>query len=242
MGGADYGPLLDLACSPAAHRPNPRSVRDRALLAILWRTGLGIREVLALTGDGVLLEDDVPVELLLSNATGSTSEPRGFALDSTAQEELGRWLDVRRQVLRIQRVNLTTSPLFCTTSADQTGRALSLSQVRLTLSRLGKRAALQRRVRPRASLGTQAVAQRAAVRCLRSDLTPDGTALHEIVDRAVHQAFGILHPSEGLEGLFEIRVVLDLVEDGLLEELTADADEIAPPSAALDVWHRLSAR
>ncbi len=110
------------------------------------------------------------------------------------------------------------------------------------LSRLGKRAALQRGVRPPASRGTQAVAQRAAVRCLRSELTPNGPALHEIVDRAVREAFGILGPAEGLAGLFDMRVVLDLLEDRLIEELTADADEVARPSAALDVWRKLSAR
>lgn len=211
-------------------------------MAVLWRTGLDLRELLELTGDHVRLEDDLPVELVWPSAVGSTTEARKLALDAMAQEELGRWLDVRRQVLGARRVNLTASSLFCALSADRLGEPIPISQVRLTVSRLGKRAALQHAVRPAASRRTQSVARRAAVRSLRSDLTPDGTVLHEIVDRAVNDALDIHRPCEGLEGLLDLGVVLDVLETRLVEELKADQIEVVENSTALDLWRKLSAR
>jgi len=211
-------------------------------VAVLWRTGLGLPEVLALTGSDVRLEDDLPVEMVSSSVPGASTQLRELALDATAREELGRWLDVRRQILRTRLVNLTTSALFCTISEEHPGAPIPISQVRLTISRLGKRAALQRGVRPAASRRTQAVAQRAAVRSLRSDLTPDGTVLHEIVDRAVHEALGLYSPAEGLDGLTDLGLVLDVLEARLTEELNADEVELGETSAALDLWRKLSAK
>jgi len=157
-------------------------VRDRALLAILWRTDLSLRAVVALTGDQVLLKQDVPVELITPNATGSSDGTRVLLLDSTAQAELHRWLDVRRRILSVRRVSLTASRIFCTTCADQPGMPLALSKVQLTISRLWKHAVLRRGVRRPHTHLAQAVAQRAAVRCLRSARIPNGTEPREVIE------------------------------------------------------------
>lgn len=80
------------------------------------------------------------------------------------------------------------------------------------------------------------------MRSLRSELTTDGKTLHELVDSAVDDALCIHRPADGLQGLMDLGVVLDVLEERLVEELEAEANESVEASAAPDVWRRVSAR
>lgn len=150
--------LLDAACGPGNRRPGPSAVRNRALVAVLWRCGLRIGEALALTPADLVLEGDEPRELVLP-CSKTESGLREVSLDLLARTELRRWLEVRRRVLGPRRAKRPSLPLFCTISsgsagvgeagfrtAVQPGEALSSSYVRGLLPRLGKRAGLTKRV------------------------------------------------------------------------------------------------
>jgi integrase/recombinase XerD len=110
----------------------PTGIRNRALIALTWRTGLRIGEILALH------EKDVDVhEGLLVVQHGKGDKRRVVGLDAGAAALLSRWLQARRK-LGIPR----SRPVFCTLRGGQ----LDQSYVRHLLPRIGKRAGIEKRV------------------------------------------------------------------------------------------------
>ena len=147
--------LLDAACDPDNRRPGPSAVRNRALVAVLWRTGLRISEALALTWGDLVDEGGEPREIHLPYSK-SAAGIREVSLDLLARVELGRWLEVRRKVLGPRRSRRAGSALFCTISTGSAGigeagyradiEPVSSSYVRSMLTRLGERAGLSKRI------------------------------------------------------------------------------------------------
>ena len=114
-------------CSPMA----PTGIRNRALLTLLYRSGLRVSEALALRpGDVNLATHSVRV----LHGKGGKATTRGF--HPSATDALARWIDVRRQLGR--------GPLFCTLQ----GGPISDQYVRNLLHRLGGRAGIDKRVHP----------------------------------------------------------------------------------------------
>lgn len=121
----------------ACSRTAPTGIRDRALIALMWRTGLRISEALALRPSDV-----DPSRRTVRVANGKGGRHRIVGIDDDALARLDRWLDTRRELPGVTR----SSPLFCTLK----GGALSAAQVRAMLKRRSRKAGIARRVNPHA--------------------------------------------------------------------------------------------
>lgn len=107
-------------------------VRNRALLALLYRAGLRLGETLALRPKDV---DVAAGAIRVLFAKGGRS--RTVGIDAGAIAMVEAWL------ARRQRVGLgAAGPLLCTAS----GRPLTTAYVRLLLPRLARRAGIEKRV------------------------------------------------------------------------------------------------
>jgi site-specific recombinase XerD len=108
-------------------------VRNRALLAVLYRGGLRLSEALALR----------PKDLDRSAGTvrilhGKGDKARTVGLDDGAFAVVGEWLAVRETLPDVSG----RDPVFCT----MTGTALKTAYVRALLPRLGEEAGIHKRV------------------------------------------------------------------------------------------------
>ena len=115
------------ACSNRA----PTGIRNRALIALAWRSGLRIGEVLALQPKDVeLVSGTVVVQ------RGKGGKRRVVGIDAGTAALVERWLDVRRR-----RGIDGRAPVFCTLS----GAPIDQSYVRHLLPRLARKAGIDKR-------------------------------------------------------------------------------------------------
>ena len=119
--------LLMRQCSRRA----PTGVRNRALIAVLWRCGLRIGEAIALAP-----KDFEPDSGVLVVQRGKGGKRRVVGVDAGTVALVGRWLEVRR------KRGIPGGPLFCSLA----GRPMDQSYVRHLLPRLGRKAGVERRV------------------------------------------------------------------------------------------------
>jgi Phage integrase family len=119
--------LLMRRCSRRA----PTGVRNRALIAVLWRWGLRIGEALALKA-----KDFDPESGTLVVQRGKGGKRRVVGVDAGTVALVGRWLELRR------RRGIAGGPLFCTLA----GGPMDQSYVRHLLPRLARKAGVERRV------------------------------------------------------------------------------------------------
>jgi site-specific recombinase XerD len=110
----------------------PTGLRNRALIAVLWRCGLRIGEALALA-----VKDFDPDSGTIVVQRGKGGKRRVVGVDAGTVALVNRWLDTRRK-RRISGI----APLFCTLR----GRPLDQSYVRNLLPRLAHKADIARRV------------------------------------------------------------------------------------------------
>jgi site-specific recombinase XerD len=118
------------ACSNRA----PTGIRNRALIAVLYRGGLRLGEALALQPKDVDLSQGTIVVL-----HGKGDRRRTVGVDPGAMAIIARWVD-RRKALRVPR----SAPLLCTLD----GKPLYPSYVRTLLPRLAEKAGIDKRVHP----------------------------------------------------------------------------------------------
>ena len=116
-------------CSPKA----PTGIRNRALLTLLYRSGLRVSEALALRPADVELARHT---LRILRGKGNKSTTRGF--HPSATDALARWIDERR------KLGLRNGALFCTLQ----GGPLHPQYVRNLLHRLGRKAGIEKRLHP----------------------------------------------------------------------------------------------
>jgi integrase len=133
------------ALMDAARGSGPLAVRNRALVALLWRTGLRVGEALALRPADV---DERAGTVLVRAGKGGKS--RLAVIDGRALGHVRAWMEVRKCVGINGR-----APLFCSVADGasgrgirQRGRALDTSYVRRLLPRLAERAGIEKRVHP----------------------------------------------------------------------------------------------
>ncbi len=105
-------------------------VRNRALIALLWRTGLRLGEALALKPRDVDHHNGVVVVLRPKRGAGRPTKPRKVGIDDDTLERVDRWLERRARL-----VVPAAAPLFCTLR----GGKLDQAYVRRTLHRLARR-------------------------------------------------------------------------------------------------------
>ncbi len=122
-------------------------VRNRALLTLLYRSGLRISEALALKPSDVDLKRHTARVL---HGKGDKATVRGF--HPTADDALARWIDTRRAL------GLRNGPLFCTLN----GGPIHAQYVRIMLRRMADRAGVDKRVTPHGLRHTFADELRAA--------------------------------------------------------------------------------
>jgi site-specific recombinase XerD len=121
--------LILAGCSMRA----PTGVRNRALITLLYRSGLRITEALALKPGSVDLSAHTARVL---HGKGNKATVRGF--HPSADDALMRWLDTRK------RLGLKNGPLFCTLA----GGPVSDRYIRDLLKRLAAKAGIDKRVHP----------------------------------------------------------------------------------------------
>lgn len=111
-------------------------VRNAALLALLYRSGLRIGEALALKPKDV---DEASCTVRVLHGKGDKA--RTVAVDDIACKYLTRWME-RRRSLGIGR----RQPVFCTISKNSLGSELSQDYVRGFLVRVKQKAGIDKRV------------------------------------------------------------------------------------------------
>jgi site-specific recombinase XerD len=118
----------------ACSRRAPTGLRDRALIALLYRTGLRVSEALSLRPS-----DLDPERRLVRVARGKGGGFRLAAIDDEALAHVAAWLERRRALGHNGHHHL-----FCTLG----GRRLGGNQVRVMLHRRAAKAGVDRRVTP----------------------------------------------------------------------------------------------
>jgi site-specific recombinase XerD len=116
------------ACSNRA----PTGIRNRALLAVLWRCGLRLSEALALYPKDI---DGQAGTLRVLHGKGDRA--RTVGVEPGALAIVARWQDVRRKLNIGPRARL-----FCTLA----GHPLKTAYVRALLPRLARKAGIEKRV------------------------------------------------------------------------------------------------
>ena len=120
----------------ACSRRAPTGVRNRALIALLWRGGLRISEALDLH-----LKDIDPETGTVVVQRGKGGKRRVVGVDEGTLALVARWIEVRKS-LDLPR----NAPLICTLR----GGRIDSSYARHLLPRLARRAGIDRRVHPHA--------------------------------------------------------------------------------------------
>jgi site-specific recombinase XerD len=125
----------------------PSGVRNRALLALLWRSALRSSEACTLAvADVDLAAGRVRV------LHGKGDRMRVVPLDAGAGDLVSAWLETRR-ALRVP----AKAPLFCSISRGSKGRPVSARYVRSMVKRLAERVGIERRVHPHGLRHTRAL-------------------------------------------------------------------------------------
>lgn len=134
-------------------RRSPTAVRNRALVLLLWRSGLRVGEAIELERRDVrLVEFAAPADALLVVRKGKGGRSRTVGVHQEAQAALEAWLSWRNRLgLAHHRA------LFCTLSSHARGARLGSGYVREMLARHARRAGLEARVHPHAFRATLAV-------------------------------------------------------------------------------------
>jgi site-specific recombinase XerD len=125
----------------------PTAIRNRALIAVLYRSGLRISEALA------LLPKDIDFASgAIRVLHGKGEKARTVGIDSGAMEFVQRWLEVR-----VRWSVDSWHSIFCT----RTGQQLGEGYIRRLFPELGRQAGIQKRVHPHGLRHTHAAQLRA---------------------------------------------------------------------------------
>jgi integrase/recombinase XerD len=135
---ADEVQALISACSARS----ASGIRNRALIALLYRSGLRVSEIVALRLADVDLRRDC---IRVLHGKGDKATTRGF--HPSCDDALARWIDARKAL------GIRGGTLFCTLA----GGAVSDQYVRNALHRLGRQAGVEKRVHPTGLRHTYAV-------------------------------------------------------------------------------------
>lgn len=129
--------LDSLLC--ACNRRSPSGLRDRALIALLYGSGLRIAEALALR----------PRDLDLDVGTvrvhkGKGQKPRVSGIEQGMGSVVREWVEHRAQALGLNGAG----PLFCQITRGRVGQPLQQACVRQMLRRRSAKAGIDKRVHP----------------------------------------------------------------------------------------------
>lgn len=125
----------------------PAGIRNKALIATLYRAGLRIREALSLK-----LKDLDPASGAIRVLNGKGGKARTVGMDGQAFAILNQWLEIRAR----RRIS-DQAPVFCMLD----GTPLNPSYIRVLFPRLGCKAGIAKRVHPHGFRHTHAAELRA---------------------------------------------------------------------------------
>lgn len=150
----------------AGSRRAPTGIRNRALIAVMYYSGLRVSEALALS----------PADLDMASGSINVLDGKGHrarivALHGVAQAHLDRWMDKRKRLGITKR-----RPLFCTLE----GKAVSRVYVGAMLRRYATRAGIAKRVHPHGLRHSHA-----------AHLVEEGVAMHLIQQQLGHANLAI---------------------------------------------------
>jgi len=159
----EVGALIG-ACSRRA----PSGRRSAAILAVLYRSGVRISELLSLQ-----LKDLDPDRGVIRVLRAKGRKSRVVAMDTAGWLHLERWLAVRKREL--EKRGATSKWVFCTLSGAQ----LKPSYVRSALPRIARKAGIEKRVHPhglRHSFASELAAEKQDLRVISAALGHSSTA------------------------------------------------------------------
>lgn len=154
----------------ACSRTGSAGLRNRALIAVLYRSGLRISEALALQPKDIDLASGAVAVL-----HGKGDKRRTVGIDQQAVAVLENWLERRRRL----GIN-GAAPIFCVLERGKLGAPMYSSYVRNSLKRLGRVAGIEKRVHPHGLRHTFA-----------SELAMEGVPLHVIRRLLGHNSLAV---------------------------------------------------
>lgn len=143
----------------------PTGIRNRTLIAVMYRAGQRISEALALRPADVNQEDGT-----LRILHGKGDKARTVGLDAGAMDTVARRMD------RCREFGFRNGPLFCTLA----GGPVSDRYVRNMLKRIAAKAGLEKRVHPHGLRHTHA-----------AELVREGTPVNVIRDQLGHSSLAV---------------------------------------------------
>jgi site-specific recombinase XerD len=153
LGRGEVTSILE-ACGPPG---NPYAERHRALIVLMWRSGLRLAEALALR-PGDIDRDALAIRVL----HGKGDKARTTATDEQALEVIENWLKIRAAKWKITDHHL---PIICTRS----GETIKQSYIRRKLPEIAKTAGVEKRTHAHVFRHTFAV-----------ELSRSGVPVHDI--------------------------------------------------------------
>jgi integrase/recombinase XerD len=114
--------------------------RNRALLALLFFSGLRTQEALDLRPADVKMNDDVTATLNVRSGKGG--KQRVVTLTAPGVPDLAAWLTTRAERVTDAR----TAPIFCTQALSNPGHSLHTGYVRTMLARLAAKLNIGKRI------------------------------------------------------------------------------------------------
>lgn len=142
----------------AACPKTPTGIRDKAIIALLYRTGLRISEALALSVDDVRFD-----KYTINVHHGKGDKSRVVVMDGGIIEHVESWI--------ASRPGSVDGPLFC----NMRGKQMDSSYIRRMLGRLRKEAGVRHRVHAHGLRHTHAF-----------ELANEGVPIHMIKDQLGH--------------------------------------------------------
>ncbi len=121
----------------ACNRRSPSGLRDRALIALLYGSGLRVAEALALRPRDVDLDAGT-----VRVHRGKGSKARVSGIEEGMGAVLREWIDYRAQALALNG----TKPLFCQITKGRVGEPVQQACVRQMLRRRTAKAGIEKRV------------------------------------------------------------------------------------------------
>lgn len=115
-------------------------IRDRALIVVLWRTGIRVSEALGLRPHDIDFERGI----LRVRGTKTRTSDRTVGMDAMCANHLRDWLDIRRDKCGLPPVGY----VFCAISRHEVGNQIKPAQTRQKLHRLSAKAGIEKRVHP----------------------------------------------------------------------------------------------
>lgn len=171
-----------LALMEACPARAPFGVRDRAVIALLWRSGLRISEALALRAQDLNRE-----ACTVTVRCGKGGKYRVSGMDPFGWEQLDRWLEMR--------AGYPAGPVFCIVEGATKGvRPMGAPYFRKALKRLAVEAGVVKRVHPHGFRHSHAC-----------DLAGEGVLLHLVSRQLGHSNLGTT--ATYLAGIAPVEVV-----------------------------------